>query len=80
VAQEQRRWAEAEGYYKEALAIFVEYNERYNLSIVVRSMARLWLEDGLASVPGAVAPILGATVEQAEELLRRAHAASASGE
>jgi hypothetical protein len=38
----------------------------------VRSVARLWLEDGLASAPAVVAPILGATVEQAEELLRGA--------
>ncbi len=30
VAQEQRQWAAAEGYYQQALALFVEFNDRYS--------------------------------------------------
>ena len=29
VAQEQRKWEEAEGYYQQALQIFIEYKDRY---------------------------------------------------
>ncbi len=29
VAQEQRKWKEAEGYYQQALQIYVEYQDRY---------------------------------------------------
>ncbi len=29
VAQEQRQWAQAEGYYRQALAINIEFNDRY---------------------------------------------------
>ena len=50
VAQEQRRWAEAEGYYKQALAIYVEFNARYEqastyhqLGIVAQEQRR-WAE------------------------------------
>ncbi|MCA9993855.1 MAG: tetratricopeptide repeat protein, partial [Anaerolineales bacterium] len=30
VAEEQRQWAAAEGYYRQALALFVEFNDRYS--------------------------------------------------
>ena len=29
VAQEQRQWAQAEQYYQQALAIYIEFNDRY---------------------------------------------------
>ncbi len=48
VAQEQRRWQQAEQYYQQALQIFIEYNERYsqastyhNLGIVAQEQ-RQW--------------------------------------
>ncbi len=50
VAEEQRQWQEAEGYYQQALQIFIEYNDRYgqagtyhNLGIVAEEQ-RQWQE------------------------------------
>ena len=70
VAQEQRQWAQAEQYYQRALATYVEYNDKHNLGIVLRSLARLWKASGNDSIPGAIAPILNAEPAEVEKMLQ----------
>jgi hypothetical protein len=112
VAQEQRQWAAAEGYYQQALAIYVEFDDRYSQAstyhqlgivaeeqrqwakareyllkdltisaefedwegagITLRSLARVWRASGDATLPAAVAEILGVTPAEAESLLNLA--------
>ncbi len=38
IAQEQRQWAAAEGYYKEALQIQIDFNDRYGLSSTLHQL------------------------------------------
>ncbi len=40
------------------------------MDIDLRSLARLWKASSDASLPAAVAPMLGASVEETEKLLR----------
>jgi tetratricopeptide (TPR) repeat protein len=46
VALEQRRWAEAEGYYKQALAIYVEFNARYEQASTYHNLGGVAQEQG----------------------------------
>ena len=41
VAQEQRQWAAAEGYYRQALAIYVEFNDRYSQASTYHQLGRV---------------------------------------
>ena len=41
VAQEQRQWAAAEGYYQQALAIKVEFNDRYSQASTLHQLGRV---------------------------------------
>jgi len=40
VAQEQRQWAQAEEYYRQALAIYVEFNDRYEQAGTYHQLGR----------------------------------------
>ncbi len=80
VAQEQRQWQQACSYFLQALETFVEYKDAYNRDIALRSLARLWQARGDKDLPAAVAPILGATVEETEALLRKVLGENGSGE
>ncbi len=70
VAEEQQQWQQARSYFLQALEIYMEYNDAYNGRIVLRSLARLRKTSGDASLPAAVARIMGAIVEETEKLLR----------
>jgi tetratricopeptide (TPR) repeat protein len=72
VAQEQRQWKQAQDLYLKALETFVAFQDRHSLGIVLRSLARLWQASGEASLPAAVAGVLGISEAEAEELLRGA--------
>jgi tetratricopeptide (TPR) repeat protein len=69
VAEEQQQWQQARDYFLIALEIDVAYNDTYNRDIDLRSLARLWRASNDASLPAAVATILGASVEETEGLL-----------
>ena len=70
VAQEQQLWQQARDYFLTTLKIYMEYEDNYNGGIVLRSLARLWKASGDASLPAAIAPIVGASLEETESLLR----------
>ncbi len=70
VAEEQRQWQQARDYFLIALEIDLAYNDTYNRDIDLRSLARLWRASNDASLPAAVVNVLGASVKEAEALLR----------
>ncbi len=70
VAEEQRQWQQARSYFLQALETFVEYKDKYNSDIALRSLAHLWQASSDKDLPAAIAPMLGATVEETEALLR----------
>ncbi|MBI2303118.1 MAG: tetratricopeptide repeat protein [Chloroflexi bacterium] len=41
VAQEQRRWPQAEGYYQQALAIKIEFQDRYSQAVTYHQLGRV---------------------------------------
>jgi hypothetical protein len=69
VAEDQRQWAQARDYFLRALETYVEYNDAHNGGIALRSLARLWQSSNDASLPTAVANVLGTSVEETEKLL-----------
>jgi hypothetical protein len=58
-------------YFLEALKISVEYKDEEGLRITLRSLARLWQEIDDVSLPKAIAPVLGVSPTDVEELLRK---------
>lgn len=54
-----------------ALETYAAFQDRHNLGIVVRSLARLWRAIGEALLPAAVACVLGISEAEVGELLRR---------
>ena len=53
VAQEQRQWAQAEGYYQQALAIKVEFNDRYEQANTYHKLGRWRRSSGSGRRPRA---------------------------
>jgi len=80
VAQEQRQWQQARSYFLQALETWVEYKDNYSRDIALGSLARLWQASSDKDLPAVVAPILGATVEETEALLREMLGEKESGE
>lgn len=70
VAQEQRQWAQAREYFLNDLAITASYDDPHGLGITLRSLARLWQASGDATLPAAVAEIIGGTAAEVEEQFR----------
>ena len=70
VAEEQRQWDQARGYFLIALETYMSFQDTHNLAIVVHSLARLQQASGDTTLPVAVAEILGSSPEEAEKLLR----------
>jgi tetratricopeptide (TPR) repeat protein len=70
LAEEQRQWNKARTYFLQALEIYVSYQDTYKGSVVLSSLARLWQASGDASLPAAIASIVGITPAEVEELLR----------
>jgi tetratricopeptide (TPR) repeat protein len=70
IAQQQRQWQQAREYFLLALETFVTYEDNYSSGVVLRSLARLWQSSNDASLPAAIANVLGASVEETEKLLR----------
>ena len=54
VAEEQREWAQATHYYQQALAIYIEYQDRYEQARTYHQLGRLaeeqreWAQQGVA--------------------------------
>jgi hypothetical protein len=71
VAEEQRQWQQAREYFLQALEIFVEYKDTYRGDVVLGSLARLWIASDDATLPAAVATVLGASPKKTEKLLRK---------
>ncbi len=80
VAEEQRQWQQACSYFHQALETFVEFEDDYSGEVVLSSLARLWKASGDKDLPAVVAPMLGATVEETEALLREMLEENESGE
>ena len=74
VAQEQRQWDQAEHYYQQALAIFVEFKDQHSIGITVRNAARLWQASERASVVQMVADLIGEKPEEVEARFRQVDA------
>jgi hypothetical protein len=72
VAEDQRRFEEAEDAYKKALKIYVAFDDRHRAAIVLRSIARLWAATSASSIPATVSAILKIEIEQARYLLGKA--------
>ena len=70
VAQEQREFQQARDFFLHALEIFVATEDNYSLSIVLRSLARLWQASGDETLPTIIAPLLNSTSTEVEEVLR----------
>jgi tetratricopeptide (TPR) repeat protein len=69
--QERMQWSQALDYFLRALEIFIaDKNDKYKV-ITVSYIAQLWKASGNESLPAAVATILGASVEEIENLLRK---------
>ena len=72
VAEEQRQWPQARESFITALQTYVGYNDQHNLRIVQTSLARLHRASGDASLPAAVATVLGIPPAEAAALLAQA--------
>ncbi len=80
VAQEQQLWQQARDYFLTALQIYMEYKDNFSGGVVLRSLARLWKTSGDANLPTAIAPLVGASVEETEKLLREMLEGDKTGE
>ena len=72
VAQEQRQWGQARGYFLQSLTIYSASQDTFSHGIVLRSLARLWQSSDDASIPAMVASILGMSQDEVEAMLRQA--------
>ncbi len=66
VAEEQEQWDQARSYFLTALQTYHEFGEQHNLNIVYTSLARLNRAGGDATLPAAVAAVLGVDVATVE--------------
>jgi tetratricopeptide (TPR) repeat protein len=71
VAEEQVQWQQARDYFLHSLEIVVAFDDPYHRGMILQSLARLWRTSNDTSLPAAVATILGASVKETEELLRK---------
>jgi tetratricopeptide (TPR) repeat protein len=69
--REREQWAQAREYLLRALEIFVDYQDDEGVDATLYSLARLWQSSHDAELPAAIAPILGASREEIEEILRK---------
>ncbi len=79
VAQEQRQWERAREYVLTALRTYAEVRDQHSLGICLRTLARLWRASGDATIPGAVAEVLGAKPEEIERLFARSDPEEGAG-
>jgi tetratricopeptide (TPR) repeat protein len=71
VAQEQRKWQEAEKLLIQSLSIFQEYDDNHSSSIALGTLARLWQATSHdASILQRVASVLEVSQEEVEKLLQ----------
>ena len=68
--QDRKQWSQARDYHLRALGILITYEDNHYIRITIRNLAQLWKSSGDANLPAAIAPILGASVEETEKLLR----------
>jgi tetratricopeptide (TPR) repeat protein len=71
VAKEQQQWQQARDYFLRSLEFVITFDDPYHQGMVLRGLARLWRASNDASLPAAVANVLGASVEETEALLRK---------
>ena len=70
LAKQRRQWPQAQQYLLQALEIFHDAGDEHSGGIALRSLAWRWQASGDATLPAAVAPILGTTVGEVEKQLR----------
>jgi tetratricopeptide (TPR) repeat protein len=70
VAVQQRELEQARNYFLRSLEIVITFDDPYHQEMVLQSLAHLWKASDDASLPVAVATMLGASVEETEKLLR----------
>ncbi len=71
VMQEQLHYQEAREYFLLALKIFRFYGDMKSEAIALNNLARFWKVSGDMTLPAAVAPLIGFSGQETEELFRR---------
>ncbi len=71
IALKQHQLEQAFEYLLQALKIYVEYEDKYRISFALHALAILWQMSSDMNVAATIAPILGASFEETEMLLRR---------
>jgi len=69
--REREQWTPAREYLLSALEIFADYLDHENMARTLRQLALLWQSSHDAELPAAIAPLLGASREEVEALLRK---------
>src|SRR5260221_634768 len=80
LAWEQQQWEQVRNYLLQALEIFASYDNDYNAGITLHNLARLWQKSEDASLPGTIATLLGTSVSDAENWLRKTLAEDDGGQ
>ena len=79
VAEKKRHWEQAREYVLRALRTFAEFQDQHHFGICLRSLARLWRASADATIPGAVAAILGVKPEEVEGLFEGSDSENGAG-
>ncbi len=69
--QEQQHYQEAREYFLLALKTFRFYGDMNGGAIALNNLARFWKVSGDMTLPAAVAPLMGFSGQETEELFRR---------
>ncbi len=71
VAMEQQQYLQSREYFLLALKTFSFYGDKDSGATVLRSCAQLWKVSGDTTLPATIAPIIGFSEQETEELFRR---------
>jgi tetratricopeptide (TPR) repeat protein len=71
VAVEQQQFLQSREYFLLALKTFRFYGDKNSGATVLRSCAQLWKVSGDITLPATIAPIIGFSEQETEELFRR---------
>jgi tetratricopeptide (TPR) repeat protein len=74
IARAQHQWSQARDYFLRALKSFVAQGDTHSASITLGDLAWHWSEHNDETLPPSIASILGASVEEVEERLRKSKA------
>ncbi len=80
LAWEKQQWEQVSNYLLQALENFADYDDDYNAGIALHHLARLWQKSEDTSLPGTIAKLLGTSVSDAENRLRKTLAEDDGGQ